>query len=76
MLSGGLPVGMNVERTLVSIAVAVLALLAVGVGVTAALDPYVWPSLVVGIPAGVVAALVAGGLTYRRRAPRDGPRTA
>jgi hypothetical protein len=76
MLSGGLPVGVNVDRTLVSLAVAVVTLLVVGVGVTAALDPYVWPSLVVGIPAGVVAALVAGGLAYRWRTPSDGNRTA
>ncbi|MFC5971704.1 hypothetical protein ACFPYI_10205 [Halomarina salina] len=57
---------MNVRRVLVSLLVAVLALLVVGIGVTAALDPYVWPSLFVGIPAGVLAALVAGGVTYWR----------
>ena len=76
MLPGGPPVGVNVGRTLVSLAVAVVVLLVVGVGVIAALDPYVWPSLVVGIPAGVLAALVAGALAYRRWAPPDGPRTA
>ena len=57
---------MNGRRILASVLVAVLALVVVGIGVTAALDPYVWPSLLVGIPAGVLAALVAGGVTYWR----------
>ncbi|SEP22017.1 hypothetical protein SAMN04487948_12268 [Halogranum amylolyticum] len=39
-------------------------LFAVGFGVTALLDPYVWPSLLVGIPAGVVAGVLVTALTY------------
>jgi preprotein translocase subunit SecF len=51
-------------RAAASLLVGVVALLAVGVGVTEALAPHVWPSLLVGIPAGLAAALLAGGAVW------------
>jgi hypothetical protein len=47
-------------RAAASLLAGVVALLVVGVGVTEALAPHVWPSLLVGIPAGLAAALLAG----------------
>jgi membrane protein implicated in regulation of membrane protease activity len=41
-----------------------VTLFVVGFGVTAVLDPYVWPSLLVGIPVGVVAGVVATVASY------------
>lgn len=58
---GGRIRGMDTAtRTAASLLAGVVALLVVGVGVTEALAPRVWPSLLVGIPAGVAAALLAG----------------
>jgi hypothetical protein len=51
-------------KSLVSLLAGVLAFAVVGVGVTAALDPYVWPSALLGLPAGLVAGTVALPLTY------------
>lgn len=56
--------GMDSRRFLVSLFGGLVAALAVGVGVTAALDPYLWPSALVGLPAGVVAGVTALPLTY------------
>jgi protein-S-isoprenylcysteine O-methyltransferase Ste14 len=47
-------------RAAASLLAGVVALLVVGVGVTEALAPHVWPSLLVGIPAGLAAAVLAG----------------
>lgn len=41
-----------------------LTLFVVGFGVTAILDPYVWPSLLVGIPAGVLTGVLATVTSY------------
>lgn len=41
-----------------------VTLFVVGFAVTALLDPYVWPSLLVGIPAGVVAGVLVTVVTY------------
>ena len=51
-------------KSLASLLVGVLAFAVVGVGVTALLDPYVWPSALLGLPAGLVAGTVALPLTY------------
>ncbi|WP_380677741.1 hypothetical protein [Salinigranum sp. GCM10025319] len=61
-------------RAAASLLAGVVALLVVGVGVTEALAPHVWPSLLVGIPAGIAAALFAGvsvWLWLRPNAPRE-----
>ncbi|SFC08873.1 hypothetical protein SAMN05444422_104202 [Halobiforma haloterrestris] len=56
---------MNTVLKLVgSLLVGVLAFLVVGIGVTEALDPYVWPSLMLGLPAGLVAGAALTPLTY------------
>lgn len=47
-----------------SLLVGVLGFLAVGIGVTEALDPYVWPSAMLGLPAGIVAGAAVLPLTY------------
>lgn len=66
-------------KALLSLAVGLLGLVAVGVTVTVLLDPYVWPSLMLGVPAGLVAGVALVPLTYfgltywsERRTP-DGP---
>ncbi|SFK63533.1 hypothetical protein SAMN04487950_0296 [Halogranum rubrum] len=41
-----------------------VTLFVVGFGVTALLDPYVWPSLLVGIPAGVVTGVLVTVVSY------------
>ena len=44
------------------------------VGVTELLAPYVWPSALLGLPAGLLAAAVAAYLLVRRgRSDRTGP---
>jgi cytochrome bd-type quinol oxidase subunit 2 len=68
---------MNGFRLVGSLLAGVLAFAAVGVAVTAALDPYVWPSTLLGLPAGVIAGvatvpLVYLGLTARAERAADG----
>ncbi|MFC4406393.1 hypothetical protein [Haloarchaeobius iranensis] len=61
------------SKTLVSLAVGLLAFLATGIAVTAVLDPYIWPSLLVGAPVAVtvgVTALLAAVATLRYRERR------
>ena len=50
---------MSRRRTVTIVLAFVVGFLVVGVATTALLDPYVWPSLVVGIPAGIIAGAVA-----------------
>ncbi|MFT4920968.1 MAG: hypothetical protein ACI8XM_000160 [Haloarculaceae archaeon] len=47
-----------------SLLAGVLAFLVVGIGVTAALAPYVWPSLLLGLPAGIAAGIAVAPLAY------------
>ncbi|MBZ6496887.1 hypothetical protein [Natrinema longum] len=47
-----------------SLFVGVLGVLVVGIGVTEALAPYVWPSAMLGLPAGLAAAIALVPLTY------------
>ncbi|MFC4541375.1 hypothetical protein ACFO5R_05485 [Halosolutus amylolyticus] len=47
-----------------SLLVGVLGFLAVGIGVTEALAPYVWPSAMLGLPAGLVVGIALAPLTY------------
>lgn len=66
----------TLARAIVSFGAGILAFAVVAVGVTEALAPYVWPSAMLGLPAGIFAGAVAFpftyfGLTYReeRREP-------
>lgn len=55
---------MQLRNALLSLLVGVVAF---GVGtvlVTEALDPYIWPSLLVGLPVGIVLGLSTVLLTY------------
>lgn len=47
-----------------SLFVGVCGFLGVGVAVTELLAPYVWPSLMLGVPVGLVAGIVLVPLTY------------
>jgi len=47
-----------------SVLAGALVFLAVAVAVTALLDPYVWPSALLGLPAGVVAAVATVPFVY------------
>ncbi|WP_458207685.1 hypothetical protein [Haladaptatus sp. NG-SE-30] len=49
---------MNVRDVLVEVGIAVLSFLVVGTLVTEVLRERIWPSLIVGIPAGVIAGMV------------------
>lgn len=63
----------TLSKTLVSLAVGVLAFLVTGLAVTAVLDAHIWPSLFVGIPVGVTVGLtvaLATVATLRYRAHR------
>jgi uncharacterized membrane protein len=62
----------TLSKTLVSLAVGLLAFLATGIAVTAVLDSHVWPSLLVGVPVGVTVGVTAflatvATLRYRER---------
>mgnify|MGYP000135606211 CR=1 FL=1 len=58
-------------KSLASLLAAVLVFAAVGIGVTALLDPYLWPSAMLGLPAGLLAGTVALPLTYLGLTYRD-----
>jgi hypothetical protein len=58
-------------RVLRSLLVGAIVAVVVGLGVTAALDPYVWPSLLMGIPTGLVAGVAAGTLAFRGVGSRE-----
>ena len=49
----------RLPRALLSVAVGVLVFLGVTIAVTEGLAPYVWPSLMVGVPVGGVAGVAA-----------------
>jgi uncharacterized protein (DUF2062 family) len=51
-------------KTIASLLVGVCGFLGVGVAVTELLAPYVWPSLMIGVPVGVVTGMVLVPLTY------------
>src|SRR6056297_3214177 len=51
-------------KRLGSLLVSVFGFLAVGIGVTVALEPYIWPSAMLGLPAGVIAGAALFPLTY------------
>ena len=51
-------------KRLASLFVGVLGFIMVGVGVTELLDPYVWPSLMLGLPVGLVVGIALIPLTY------------
>lgn len=51
-------------KGLASLVVGVLGFLVVGIGVTELLDPYVWPSLMLGLPVGLVVGIALIPLTY------------
>lgn len=47
-----------------SLIVGILGFVVVGIGVTELLDPYIWPSLMLGLPAGLIAGIALIPLTY------------
>jgi hypothetical protein len=63
-------------RVFVSLLGGVVTFLAVALGVTAVLDPYIWPSALVGLPVGAVAGVSVAVLTNHvlttRRERREG----
>jgi len=71
----------RLPRSLLSVAVGVLVFLGVTVAVTEGLAPYVWPSLMLGVPAGIVAGvaavpLVFFGIAYRSERRQTGQASA
>ena len=51
---------------LVSVVVGSVALLLVGGGVTELLASRIWPSLLVGLPVGILAGAVTAAVVYRQ----------
>ena len=51
-------------KLFVSLFVGLLGFVAVGVAVTELLDPYIWPSLMLGLPIGLVAGIAFIPLAY------------
>jgi hypothetical protein len=66
----------RLATTVASLLGGVATFVAVGLGVTAALDPYIWPSALVGLPVGAVAGVSVAVLTNHvlttRREKREG----
>jgi hypothetical protein len=54
----------KILKSIASLLAGGLAFVVIGVGVTEALDPYIWPSAMLGLPAGIVAGMVVLPLTY------------
>lgn len=57
---------MHLRRLLASLAVGFLVAIVTAVWVTASLHPFIWPSAVVGLPAGLVVGGATTALAYRR----------
>lgn len=57
---------MHSRRLVASLAAGLLVGVVVAVWVTASLDPFVWPSAVVGLPAGLLAGMATTALAYHR----------
>lgn len=55
---------MHLRSALVSVGGGVVAFFVATIAVTEALDPYVWPSVMLGLPIGVVLGLSTVALTY------------
>lgn len=54
----------TLAKSIVSLVAGVIAFAVVCIGVTEALAPYVWPSVMLGLPAGLVAGTVTVPLTF------------
>lgn len=54
----------TIAKSLASLLVGVLSFVVVGVGVTEALAPYIWPSALIGVPAGLLAGTISIPITY------------
>lgn len=65
---------MNVRNLLVALAAAIVSFLVVTVLITAILDGYIWPSSIIGIPAGILSGIIAFVATlyqFRRQTADD-----
>lgn len=56
----------TIATSLSSLLVGVLSFVVVGVGVTEALAPYIWPSALIGVPVGLLAGAISIPITYLR----------
>jgi hypothetical protein len=59
---------------LVSLVAGLVTFVAVGLGVTEVLDPYVWPSALVGLPVGAILGVAVSVLGYHVLTTRGGRR--
>ncbi|USZ72254.1 hypothetical protein [Natronosalvus halobius] len=67
----------SILKVAVSVVVGIIGFLVIGIGVTEALDPYVWPSTMLGLPAGLTAGIALVllthlGVTYREEITATG----
>ncbi|KZN22487.1 hypothetical protein A4G99_20015 [Haladaptatus sp. R4] len=59
---------MNARDAVIEVGIAVLSFLVVGVLATELLRERIWPSLLVGIPTGLIAGIVVFGVIHYVRA--------
>jgi hypothetical protein len=64
---------LSVARIIGSLVVGFLTFAVVAVAVTASLDPFIWPSALVGLPAGFVAGAAVAVVTYHYLTRRNDP---
>lgn len=67
---GSRPRTRRVVAALISLAGGLVTFLAVALGVTALLDPYIWPSALVGLPVGAIAGVAVAVLGYHALSTR------
>jgi hypothetical protein len=59
---------------LLSVVAGLVTFVAVGLGVTEVLDPYIWPSALVGLPVGAILGVAVAVLGYHVLTTRGGRR--
>jgi hypothetical protein len=57
---------MHPRRVAASLAVGLFVAVVAAVWVSASLDPFIWPSALVGVPTGLVVGAATAALAYRR----------
>ena len=73
-IPGSVPRTRRLVTVLASLVAGLVTFLAVGLGVTEVLDPYIWPSALVGLPVGAILGVAVAVLGYHVLTTRGGRR--